>query len=82
MIFFTAFLSFFILTATWAANPVPKISETEITVSGVSSGAFMAQQLHVAYSDIFSGMGSVAGGPFFVRRICRLVTLQPSNSSV
>jgi|GEM_PF-1305915 len=65
MIFFTAFLSFFILTATWAENPLPKISENQITVSGVSSGAFMAQQLHVAYSDIFSGMGSVAGGPFF-----------------
>ncbi len=48
-----------------ADTPAPKIDDTKITVSGVSSGAFMAQQLHVAYSDVFSGMGSVAGGPFF-----------------
>lgn len=35
-----------------------------ITVSGISSGAFMANQLHVAYSSIFSGVGLIAGGPY------------------
>ena len=34
------------------------------TVSGVSSGAYMAGQLHVAYSDVFSGAGMIAGGPY------------------
>jgi len=53
------------LATAQAGSPGPKIDPHKITVSGVSSGAFMAQQLHVAYSDIFSGMGSVAGGPFF-----------------
>ncbi|WP_135080026.1 PHB depolymerase family esterase [Terasakiella sp. SH-1] len=53
------------VTTAHADGPTPKIDSTKISVSGVSSGAFMAQQLHVAYSDIFSGMGSVAGGPYY-----------------
>lgn len=36
-----------------------------ITVSGVSSGAFMAIQLDVAFSSVFSGAGSIAGGLFW-----------------
>jgi hypothetical protein len=60
------FLALLFSTATASAqDPAPKIDSAQISVSGVSSGAFMAQQLHVAYSDIFSGMGSVAGGPFY-----------------
>ena len=34
------------------------------TVSGFSSGAFFAHQLHVAYSSAITGAGIVAGGPF------------------
>ena len=34
------------------------------TVSGFSSGAYMAHQLHVAFSDFFEGVGIAAGGPF------------------
>lgn len=37
---------------------------TGITVSGVSSGAYMAGQVHVAFSDRISGAGLVAGGPY------------------
>ncbi len=36
-----------------------------ITVSGISSGAYMAQQFHLAYSGVVSGAGIVAGGPFY-----------------
>lgn len=36
-----------------------------ITVSGISSGAYMAQQFHMAYSSVVSGSGIVAGGPYF-----------------
>ena len=32
-----------------------------ISVSGMSSGAAMAIQMHVAYSSIFMGVGIVAG---------------------
>lgn len=34
------------------------------TVSGISSGAFMAVQFHVAFSSEIAGVGSVAGGPY------------------
>jgi poly(3-hydroxybutyrate) depolymerase len=46
--------------------PALKIDKTQTTVSGLSSGGFMAVQLHVAYSATFAkGVGVVAGGPFY-----------------
>ena len=36
-----------------------------ITVSGLSSGAYMAQQFQIAFSESVSGAGVVAGGPYF-----------------
>lgn len=41
------------------------IDPTRITVSGVAAGAYMAGQLHVAHSRIFSGVGLIAGGPYW-----------------
>lgn len=41
-----------------------KIDSAGITVSGLSSGAFMAVQLQVIHSKIFSGLASIAGGIF------------------
>lgn len=35
-----------------------------VTVSGVSSGAYMAVQTHIALADRVSGAGIVAGGPY------------------
>ena len=35
------------------------------TVSGVSSGGFMAAQMHVAYSADVDGAAVIAGGPFY-----------------
>ncbi len=46
------------------ASAEVSIDKNRITVSGVSSGAHMAHQLHIAYSDVFSGAGMVAGGPY------------------
>jgi poly(3-hydroxybutyrate) depolymerase len=37
---------------------------TQITVSGISSGAFMAVQLGTAFSGTIKGVGVIAGGPF------------------
>lgn len=34
------------------------------TVSGISSGAYMAGQFQLAHSDIVSGAGIIAGGPY------------------
>src|SRR5882672_8494410 len=50
------------------ATPLPQlvIDPAETTVSGLSSGGFMAVQLHVAYSATFKkGAGVVAGGPYY-----------------
>lgn len=49
-----------------AAEPLPSLNldPAETTVSGLSSGAFMAVQLQVAFSGTIAGAGVVAGGPF------------------
>ncbi len=36
-----------------------------ITVSGVSSGGYMAQQFHVAHSELVRGAAILAGGPYY-----------------
>lgn len=40
------------------------IDPREVSVSGFSSGAFMALQLQVSYSSVFKGAGIIAGGPY------------------
>ena len=40
------------------------IDENEISVSGISSGAYMAGQFHVAFSGSLKGAGIIAGGPY------------------
>lgn len=47
------------------ALPRFQIDRSEISVSGLSSGAFMAAQLQVAYSATFKGAGIIAGGPYY-----------------
>jgi predicted peptidase len=44
--------------------PAPTIDTGRITVSGISSGGQMATQLHIAFSDLFSGAGIISSGPF------------------
>jgi poly(3-hydroxybutyrate) depolymerase len=50
----------------WAAEPLPSfnIDLAQTSVSGLSSGAFMAGQFHVAFSETVIGAGIVAGGPY------------------
>jgi poly(3-hydroxybutyrate) depolymerase len=55
-------------TAAFAAVNLPQlnIDTTQTSVSGLSSGGFMAVQLHVGHSATFKkGAGIVAGGPFY-----------------
>jgi len=40
------------------------VDPDRVTVSGLSAGGQMAHQLHIAYSDLFSGAGIISGGPF------------------
>jgi poly(3-hydroxybutyrate) depolymerase len=42
-----------------------KLDSAQISVSGVSSGGFMAHQFHVAHSKDIIGSGVIAGGPYY-----------------
>jgi len=48
------------------AEPLPKLGTalSETSVSGLSSGAYMAGQLELAHAEDIVGAGIVAGGPF------------------
>ncbi|HEX5674918.1 MAG TPA: poly(3-hydroxybutyrate) depolymerase [Azonexus sp.] len=50
-----------------AAQPLPRLaaSSNDLTVSGISSGGYMAVQFQVAYSSVVRGAGIVAGGPYY-----------------
>ena len=41
------------------------VNLSETSVSGLSSGAFMTVQFHVAYSHLMVGAGVIAGGPYY-----------------
>ncbi len=49
-----------------AADPLPSfvVSLGESSVSGLSSGAYMAGQFHVAFSGSLKGAAIIAGGPY------------------
>jgi len=50
-----------------AAEPLPALGAdaSAVTVSGLSSGAYMAVQLQVAHSAVVNGAGALAGGPYY-----------------
>jgi poly(3-hydroxybutyrate) depolymerase len=54
----------FVVPAFAGDEPSLDIDPERITVSGISSGGHMATQLHIAYSDFFSGVAILSGGPF------------------
>lgn len=49
-----------------AGMPLPKLNldATRTTVSGLSSGAYMATQVHMAFSSHVAGVAMIAGGPY------------------
>jgi poly(3-hydroxybutyrate) depolymerase len=44
--------------------PALNIDPARVSVSGMSSGAYMAQQLHLAFADRIHGAALLAGGPY------------------
>ena len=56
-----------LITASAAAQPLPRLAAStgDVTVSGISSGGYMAVQFQVAHSNRVRGAGIVAGGPYF-----------------
>jgi hypothetical protein len=59
-------IAIFVASQHAAAAELPRlgVSLDETSVSGLSSGAYMAGQLQVAHSKDIVGVGVVAGGPF------------------
>ncbi len=49
-----------------SAQTLPKFNAklNETTVSGLSSGAYFAVQMHVAFSNSIKGAAIFAGGPY------------------
>lgn len=45
--------------------PALNVDISETSVSGISSGGFMAGQFQVAHSSIVKGAGIIAGGPYY-----------------
>lgn len=65
----TVFLSAWLCAGCGAAAlPELNIDPDSITVSGLSSGGFMAVQFHVAQSKLVSGAGVIAAGPYACAR--------------
>ena len=66
---FRLLLCLFLLSAGTAAAQAPALpaydaDASQTSVSGLSSGAFMAGQFAVAYSSTVIGVGIIAGGPY------------------
>lgn len=53
------------LNAATTSLPSFKVDENQTSVSGFSSGGFMAVQFGVSYSSIVKGIGVIAGEPYF-----------------
>ncbi len=53
------------LNAATTSLPSFNVDESQTSVSGLSSGGFMAVQFEVSYSSIVKGTGVIAGGPYF-----------------
>ena len=67
MRFFAAELLLLLSSAALAADRLPGYGAqaASFTVSGVSSGGFMAVQMHVAHSSRVKGVGALAAGPYY-----------------
>ncbi|MGR9108171.1 MAG: extracellular catalytic domain type 2 short-chain-length polyhydroxyalkanoate depolymerase [Gammaproteobacteria bacterium] len=55
----------FVEAASLAPLPGYSADISNVTISGLSSGAFMTTQIHVAYSRYFGGAAIIAGGPYY-----------------
>ncbi|MFT4938957.1 MAG: poly(3-hydroxybutyrate) depolymerase [Paraglaciecola sp.] len=51
-----------------AQSPKLNLELDEISVSGLSSGGYMATQFHLAQSDWVTGAGIIAAGPYYCAR--------------
>lgn len=55
------------------ALPAMGANMNQVSVSGLSSGAFMTTQLHTAYSGSLMGAGVIAGGPYLCGKMYKFM---------
>jgi hypothetical protein len=67
MRFFAAELLLLMCSAALAADRLPGYGAqaASFTVSGLSSGGYMAVQMHIAHSSRVKGVGALAAGPYY-----------------
>lgn len=63
--FFVIFLVSFAVEQEAAFAYNYNIDQKQISLSGLSSGSYMAGQVHVALSEVFMGLGLISGGPYY-----------------
>lgn len=75
-----------LMASTQAAGPLQvyhKLDPNSVTVSGLSSGGFFAQQFHVAFSDLVHGAAVIAGGPYAcAKQIPPVLSFNPWASTI
>lgn len=59
-----------------------RVKPNRHSVSGLSSGAFMTVQLHLAHSASFVGAGIIAGGPYRCVETSRIAGLASEDSNI
>ncbi len=62
--------------------PALNIDITQTSVSGLSSGGFMAVQIGIAYSSIIKGVGVVAGGPYYCSQDSALIATTKCSCTI
>lgn len=68
--------------ASYPPLPALNIDISQTSVSGLSSGGFMAVQLAVAYSSIIKGVGVVAAGPYYCSQNDVLITTSRCSCTI
>src|SRR5665811_1137072 len=77
----TTFCLFTLAAFAGGGAPALNIDKDRVTVSGISSGAAMAHQLHIAYSDLFSGAAILSGGPYYCAENSLITALKRCTSN-
>ena len=70
------------LSAAQSELPDLSLNLNDVTVSGLSSGGFMANQFHIAHSDWVKGAGIIAAGPYYCAQNDITVALSSCVSKV
>src|SRR5438445_11477181 len=65
------------------AAPLPsyQVDLSQTSVSGLSSGAFMAAQFHVAFSSALDRASLTAGGPFYCACLTPILSAHLANAT-